>query len=88
MSSNRPPRVRARQGLLHSPVPGGVRGDAAQMHPAGAVLDEHQHVHALQQHGVHVQEIEESQIFRTGDPIGSSAERNRIIAGETKALHS
>jgi hypothetical protein len=27
------------------------------VHPAGAVLDEHQHVPALQQHGVHVQEI-------------------------------
>ena len=34
-------------GLLHCPVPGRVRGDAAQMHPAVAVLDEHQHVHAL-----------------------------------------
>jgi hypothetical protein len=45
-------------GLLHCPVPGRVRGDAAQVHPAGTVLDEHQHVHALQQHGVHVQEID------------------------------
>ena len=44
-------------GLLHRPLAGGIRGDAAQMHPAGAVLDEHQHVDALQQHGVHVQEI-------------------------------
>ena len=43
--------------LLRCPVPGPVRGDAAQMHPAGTVLDEHQHVNALQQHGVHVQEI-------------------------------
>ena len=34
-------------GLLHRPVAGGVRGDAAQMHPAAIVLDEHQHVHAL-----------------------------------------
>jgi hypothetical protein len=30
-------------GLLHCPLTGGMRGDAAQMHPAGAVLDEHQH---------------------------------------------
>ena len=30
-------------GLLHGPLPGGVRGDAAEVHPAGAVLDEHQH---------------------------------------------
>src|SRR5258707_4077307 len=46
-------------GLLHRPVPGGVRSDAAQMHPATTVLDEHQHVQALQQHGVHVQERSE-----------------------------
>ena len=45
-------------GLLHGPLAGGVGGDAAEVHPAGAVLDEHQHVHALQQHGVHVQEVD------------------------------
>jgi hypothetical protein len=28
------------------------------MHPAGTVLDEHQNVYPLQQHGVHVQEID------------------------------
>jgi hypothetical protein len=28
-------------GLLHGPLAGGVRGDAAEVHPAGAVLDEH-----------------------------------------------
>jgi hypothetical protein len=43
MSSNRSPRLRARlRALLHRPVPGWVRSDAAQMHPAGTVLDEHQ----------------------------------------------
>src|SRR2546427_6232988 len=31
-------------GLLHCPVPGRLRGDAARMHPAGTVLDEHQNV--------------------------------------------
>jgi hypothetical protein len=31
-------------------------GDAAQMPPAAAVLDEHQDVQSLEQHGVHVQE--------------------------------
>src|ERR1700749_4365201 len=30
-------------GLLHCPVPGGVRSYPAQMHPAGSMLDEHQH---------------------------------------------
>ncbi len=45
-------------GLLHGPLPGGVRGDPSDVHPAGAMLDEHQqHVYALQQHRVHVQEI-------------------------------
>jgi hypothetical protein len=44
-------------GLLHRPVAGGVCGDAAQMHPAGTVIDEYQHVQPPQQHGVHVQEI-------------------------------
>jgi hypothetical protein len=34
-----------------------MRGDAAEAHPAGAVLDEHQHVQSLQQYGVHVQEV-------------------------------
>jgi hypothetical protein len=43
MSSNRSSRLRARlPGLLHGPLAGGVRGDAAKMHPAGAVFDEHQ----------------------------------------------
>jgi hypothetical protein len=45
-------------GLLHCPVAGRVRGDAAEMHPAGAMLDEHQDIQPLQQHGVHVQEVD------------------------------
>ena len=45
-------------GLLHGPLPGGMGGDAAEVHPAGAVLDEHQDVQALQQDGVHVQKID------------------------------
>ncbi len=39
----------------HSPV--GVRGDAAQVHPAGTVHDEHQDVQSPEEHGVHVQEV-------------------------------
>jgi hypothetical protein len=35
-------------GLLHRPSPGRVRGHPGQMQPSGAVLDEHQHVQALQ----------------------------------------
>ena len=45
MSSNRSSRAEGEvAGLLHRPVAGRVRGDAAQVHPAGAVLDEHQDV--------------------------------------------
>ena len=43
--------------LLNGPLAGRVGGDAAEVHPAGAVLDEHQDVKPVQQHGVHVQEI-------------------------------
>jgi hypothetical protein len=45
-------------GLLDGPFAGGVRGDAAQVHPAGAVLDEHQNVQPFQQHGAGVQEVD------------------------------
>ena len=44
--------------LLHGPLAGRVGGDAAEVHPAGAVLDEDQHVEALAQHGVYVQEVD------------------------------
>jgi hypothetical protein len=36
------------------------------MHPAGAVLDEHQHVQARQQHGVNVQTINREDPGRLG----------------------
>ena len=35
-------------GLLHGPLAGGVRGDAAEVHPAGAVPGEHQDVQSFQ----------------------------------------
>ena len=60
-------------GLLHCPVAGRVRGDAAEMHPAGAMLDEHQDIHPLQQHGVHVQEID------CHDPGGLGGENCRQV---------
>jgi hypothetical protein len=31
-------------GLLHRPLAGGVGGDSAKMHPAGAMLDEYQDI--------------------------------------------
>ena len=52
--------------LLQPPVAGGVRGDAAQMHPAGTMPDEHQHVQSPQQHRVHVQEINREDPGRLG----------------------
>jgi hypothetical protein len=43
--------------LLDRPFAGGVGGNAAQMHPAGFMLDEHQDIQSLQQHRVHVEEV-------------------------------
>jgi len=45
-------------GLLDSPCAGWVRGDAAQVHPAGAVLNEYQHVQSPQHDRVNVQEVD------------------------------
>jgi hypothetical protein len=42
--------------LLYHRLAGGMGGDAAEMHPASAVLDEHQDIQPFQQHGIHVQE--------------------------------
>jgi hypothetical protein len=44
-------------GLLHRPLASRVRGNAADMLPASAMLDEHQDIQPRQQHGVHVQEV-------------------------------
>jgi hypothetical protein len=43
-------------GLLRRPVPGRVSGDAADVYPAGAVLDEHQNIQPVQCDGIDVQE--------------------------------
>ncbi len=45
-------------GLLHCPVTGGMCGHPAEVHPAGAVLDEHQDVQSLEQHAVYVQKAD------------------------------
>jgi hypothetical protein len=45
-------------GLLHGPLVRRARGDPADVHPAGAVFDEHQDMQSLEEHGVHVQEID------------------------------
>jgi hypothetical protein len=44
-------------GLLHCPLASRVSGDAANVDPAGAVLDEHQDIEPFEQHCVGVQEI-------------------------------
>jgi hypothetical protein len=44
-------------GLLGHPLPHGMRGDPGQVHAAGAVLDEEQHVQAAQQHRIDVEEV-------------------------------
>ena len=45
-------------GLLHGPLARRAGSDPAEVHPAGAVLDEYQDIDALQQHRVHVQEVD------------------------------
>jgi hypothetical protein len=44
-------------GLLDGPLTGRVGGDTAEVHPAGAVLDEHQDIQPAEQHGVNMDEI-------------------------------
>ena len=65
-------------------------GDAAEVHPAGAVLDEHQDVHSLQQHGIHVQEIGREDPGSLGvqelPPGGVGAARCRVDAGGVQDL--
>ena len=77
-------------GLLHGPLAGGVGGDAAKMHPAGAVLDEHQHVQVFQQHAVHVQEIDRDDPGGLGmkklTPARTRPTRRRIDARSTQDL--
>jgi hypothetical protein len=78
MASNRSPGLRVRfRGLRHGPLAGGIRGDPAEVHPASAVLDEHQDVQSSPQHGVHVQEIDRE------DPGGLS--RKELPPGRTRA---
>ena len=45
-------------GLQYCPLAGRVGGDAAEVHPAAAMLDEHQHVQPGQRDSIHVQEID------------------------------
>jgi hypothetical protein len=44
-------------GLLGSPRPSGVAGDAQDVHPAGLDLHHEEHVQAPEEHGVNVQEV-------------------------------
>jgi predicted methyltransferase MtxX (methanogen marker protein 4) len=64
-------------GLLYCPVAGGVGGDATQMHPAGAMLDEYQDVQSLQQRGAHVEEVDGE------DPGGLGVQK--LPPGRTRA---
>ena len=43
--------------MYSHPLPRRVGGDPGQVHPAGAVLDEEQHIEAAKQHGIDVEEI-------------------------------
>ena len=71
-------------GLLHGPRAGGVRGDPADVHPAGAMFDEHQDIQSSEQHGVHVQEVDREDPGGLGvqelPPGRARAARRRIDA--------
>jgi hypothetical protein len=77
-------------GLLHGPLAGGAGGDAAEVHPPGAVLDEHQDVQSLQRHGVCVQEIGGEDPSGLGvqelPPAGARAARCRAGASSVQDL--
>jgi hypothetical protein len=53
-------------GLLHRPRAGQPGGHPGQVQPAGAVLDEYQHVQPLEQHGFHRQEVTGDDRVRPG----------------------
>jgi hypothetical protein len=68
---NRPPGPLAEihqqiPGLLRGPLPRRMRGDAQDVHRTGLDLQHDQHVQALQQHRVHVQEITGKDAGRLG----------------------
>jgi hypothetical protein len=52
--------------LLDHLLPRGMRGDPGQVHPAGAVLDEEQHIQAAQEHGVDMEEVRGQNRLRLG----------------------
>ena len=119
MSANRSPRLRTRLRPAARSTRRWVCGDAAQVHPAAAVLDEHscsveyerselflaeqgfcglrrgsipqnQHVQSLQQHGVHVQEVDRDDPRGPGcqelPPRRARLARRRIDARSTQDL--
>ena len=53
-------------GLLGHPLPRRVSSDPGQVHTAGAVLDEEQHVQAAQEHGIDVEEVGRQDRLRLG----------------------
>jgi hypothetical protein len=77
-------------GLLHGPFARRVRGDATEMHPPGAVFNEHQEVQPLQQHGVHMQEVHREDAGRLSaqelPPRRARSARRRADAGSSQDL--
>ena len=60
-------------GLLHGPLARRARGDPADVHPAGAMLDEHQDIQSPEEHGVHVQVATQSSIRAVQGRVGRVA---------------
>jgi hypothetical protein len=77
-------------GLLHRPIANGVRGDAAKIHPAGAMFNEHQDIQSPEEHGVHVQEVDGEDPGSLGmqelPPARARAVRRWIDAGRMQDL--
>jgi hypothetical protein len=67
-----------------------VRGDPADVYPAGAMFDEHQDMQSPEEHGVHVQEIDCDDPGSLGvqelPPARTPASRCWIDAGSTQDL--
>jgi hypothetical protein len=53
-------------GLLGHPLARAVGGDPGQVHAAGAVLDEEQHVQPAQDHGAGLEEVHRQDRLRLG----------------------
>ena len=90
MPSNRAETHSLVAGLLHRPLARAVRGNAAEVHPGGAMLDRYQDVQSPRQHSVHMREIHREDAgglrMEKLPPRRARAARRRIDARGTQDL--